>query len=226
MTFDRYFDVVLCIDGTKTMNDVGSDGRSHLDRVKSIAKNIGPFLYAHLRRYRCCLKELRIRLIVFRDYLSDGENAMQDTKWFMFPDEIRAYEACVDSIVADGGGDTSEDGLEALAYAIRSEWTCKAPIRRHIIIVLSDAGTHEIGHCKPSQYYPRGIPKDMGELANWWDSMNDTAKFLVLFTPNEKYWSCISDSWDNVVHYPSLAGSGITERIFDAVFTPILAPDF
>lgn len=226
MAWERYFDVVLCIDGTKTMNDIGSDGISHLDRAKSIAKNIGPHLYSGLRHHGCHLTELRIRLIVFRDYLSDGEDAMQYTDWFMYPDDIRNYEACVDSIVADGGGDAPEDGLEALAYAIRSGWTCKKAVRRHIIIVLSDSCTHEIGHGKSSQYYPRGMPKDMNELANWWDSMSCGTKFLVLFTPDEKYWSCISRDWDNVVHYPSLAGTGISESIFQDMFIPVVAPDF
>lgn len=226
MGVDRYFDIVLCIDGTNSMNDIGPDGKSRLDGVKETAKNIGPYLYRRLRNFGCSLAQLRIRIIVYRDYLSNGGNAMLDTKWFTYPDELRAFESCIDSITASGGGDFREDGLEALAYAIKSDWTNKAPIRRHIIVVWTDADTHELGNGKSSQYYPRGMPKDDVELTAWWDSMNEVSKRLILFAPDESHWNYISDNWDNVIHYPSLAGQGITDRTFDDVFSSVVAPDF
>ena len=223
---NRHFDVVLCVDGTKTMNSIGMDGRTYLDGVKETVKNIGPYLYGRMRRYGCPITQLRIRIIVYRSYLSDSENAMLDTKWFTYPDDIRAFESCVDSIVASGVGDSQKDGLEALAYAIKSDWTNKPAVRRHIIIVWTDADTNEIGCGKSSQYYPRGMPKDIVELTAWWDSMNEVSKRLILFAPDQTNWNYISANWDNVVHYPSLAGQGTTDRIFDEVFSSVVVPDF
>lgn len=220
-----HLDVALCIDGTRTMNDIGMDGMSHLERVKRIVKRIGPQIYERLRMKHIYVHQLRFRIIVFRDYLSDGANAVEVTDWFTYPDDLRAFETCVDSITASGGGNSAEDGLEALAYAITSKWIKEVPIRRHVIMVFTDAGTHNLGNGKTSQYYPRGMPKDIYELTAWWDNMNENSKRLVLLAPDENCWNFISRNWDNVIHYPSLAGQGITDKIFYELLVPIVAPD-
>ena len=74
------------------------------------------------------------------------------TNFFLLPQQAREFEACINSIHADGGGDIPEDGLEALAYAIRSPWTTEGEKQRHVIVVWSDAGTHELG------FGPGGAP--------------------------------------------------------------------
>lgn len=118
-------DLVFCIDGTRTMNDLGNDGQSILDTVKCVARSIGTDIYDIMSSRGQILEQLRARIIVFRDYLADGEHAMMVTDFFSIPQQVAEFEVCISSIHADGGGDIPEDGLEAMAYAIRSKWTAK-----------------------------------------------------------------------------------------------------
>ena len=140
------------------------------------------------------------------------------TNFFLLPQQAREFEACINSIHADGGGDIPEDGLEALAYAIRSPWTTEGEKQRHVIVVWSDAGTHELGFGRAAPNYPKGMPANMSELTDWWETyMRQNSKRLLLFTPNEPGWSHISDYWDNVVHYPSVTGNGLAEQNYQEI---------
>ena len=65
------------------------------------------------------------------------------------------------------------------------------------------------------------MPKDMSTLNDWWDEMNENSKRLILFAPNERSWDYISSQWDNVVHYPSVAGNGLAERSYGEILDAI-----
>jgi len=78
---------------------------------------------------------------------------------------------------------------------------------------------------------PSKMAKDMTELTSWWgDKQNNGytdyhAKRLLLFTPNLPGWSTISDNWENVIHFPSIAGQGLNEvnyaQIIDSIANTI-----
>lgn len=55
--------------------------------------------------------------------------------------------------------------------------------------------------------------------------MNNQAKRLLLFTPDKEGWKTISDTWDNVIHFPSEAGKGLQnvdyKTIIDAIANTI-----
>lgn len=213
-------DVVLCIDGTLTMNDIGRDGQSALDRVKGVAHRIGTDICEIMNRRGKTVEKLRAKVIVFRDYLADGEHAMMLTDFFKLPDQKAEFDRCIDSIKADGGGDEPEDGLEALAYAIRSEWDTEYLRHRKVIIVWSDAGTHDLGFGKKAPHYPRGMASNMAELYDWWEDM-DCSKRLILFTPDDNSWRFISDNWEFTLHYPSAAGEGLHDSDYQNILSCI-----
>ena len=97
------------------------------------------------------------------------EEPMLMTKFFQAAsDEAAQFESCINSIYAAGGGDEPEDGLEALAYAIRSDWTKEGTKKRNIIVVWTDASTHPIGYARNEPKYPKGMPADFNELTRWW----------------------------------------------------------
>ena len=131
-------DIVMCIDATGSMNGI-------LDTVKSNALNFYGDLINSMRKKGKQVNDLRIKVIAFRDYVADGENAMLATDFFRMPDEQEDFRDLVNTISACGGGDEPEDGLEALAYAIRTDWTRDGDKRRHVIVVWTDAPTHELG---------------------------------------------------------------------------------
>ena len=118
---------------------------------------------------------------------------------------------------AMGGGDIPEDGLEALAYAIKSDWTTEGTDQRRVIVVWTDAGTHPLGYGASMPGYPRGMPRNMSELSDWWAEIPKKTSRLVLYAPDEPGWSYISAHWDNVVHYPSVAGNGLAECDYSSI---------
>ena len=97
------------------------------------------------------------------------------TRFFNMPEEKGELFKALNAIQPLGGGDDDEDGLEALAFAIRSAWTPEVPgiDRRQVIVLWTDAGTHELGYGKNSSVYPEGMAKDFKQLQDWWGETDD-----------------------------------------------------
>ena len=216
-------DIVLCIDGTASMQPV-------IDLVKKNALALPDDILAEAKEQKKDIRSLRLRVIVFRDYRSDGEYAMEATEDFfqlLNGEDRELFRQCVESIIADGGGDEPEDGLEALAYAIRSEWTPASPgaKRRQIITVWSDASTHELGFGRGSAAYDPSLPKSFEELTEWWgddeeDSpgyVDNNEKRLLLFTPEAPWWTTVRSNWNNVAFSPSIPGNGLKEQTYEEI---------
>ena len=213
-------DIAMCIDATGSMNNL-------LDIVKKHAISFYDDLVSAMINKGKHIDDLRVRIVVFRDYLSEGTDAMLTTDFFSLPRESRAFADAVNGIKAFGGGDPPEDGLEALAYAIKSKWTSGGNKRRHIIIVWTDDATHPIGFGRCAPNYPQKMPADFEELSEWWGDraepglMDNNAKRLLIFAPDRVYWNTISDSWDNVIHYVSYAGQGLKGLEYEEILSAI-----
>ena len=99
--------------------------------------------------------------------------------------------------------------------------------RRQIIVVWTDASTHELGYARACANYPSNMAKDFDELTEWWGDeqmhgyMDQYAKRLLLFAPEANYWTDISSSWDNVIHFPSQAGNGLGEVRYEEIIDTI-----
>ncbi len=213
-------DIVFVIDATGSMSDL-------IDIVKNNAINFHSDIQEVMSKKGKTIQDFRIKVIAFRDYIADGEDAMLRTDFFNLPDETEEFKETVNSISAFGGGDEPEDGLEALAFAIRSKWNTEGLKRRQLIVVWSDASTHPLGFGKHIDNYPKKMAADFNELTKWWGDkdnngyMDYNSKRLILFTPDVPGWSDIRNSWDNVIHYMSEAGKGLEEvnynQIIDAI---------
>lgn len=210
-------DMVFCIDATGSMEDTAGNQRRIINMVKENALNFYTDLMRKMEAKHKHIAQLRVRVVAFRDYLADGENAMLVTDFFRLPEQAAAFESCINSISAMGGGDIPEDGLEALAYAMKSKWTSDGTDQRRVIVVWTDAGTHPLGYGAAADNYPKGMPANLSELGDWWDDIPLKSKRLVLYAPDEPGWSHISANWDNVVHYPSVAGNGLAEYDYSSI---------
>lgn len=218
LTTGYYIDCVFCIDGTASMEDITGRQEKIINQVKQNAIHFYDDLKASMERKYQKLAQLRIRLILFRDYLADGIHAMEVTNFFELPQQTEQFAACVNSIRAGGGGDEPEDGLEALAYAMKSKWTTRGAQKRQVIVVWTDAGTHELGFGKESPYYPKGMPANLAELEDCWDEMDYNAKRLIVYAPDTNYWNYISENWDNAyLLVPSAAGGGMSEHQYGEI---------
>ncbi len=214
-------DIVFCIDSTGSMVDF-------IDMVKKKAISFYDDLINAMEAKNKHIDNVRIKIVSYRDYLADGENAMMSTEFFTLPEQSLEFSNTVKSIEAFGGGDEPEDGLEALAFCMRSKWNKEGTKRRQIIVVWSDASTHPLGFCSSSDHYPKDImAKNFAELSDWWGDkqnqpyMSYSAKRLILYTPKSAGWKDIIENWDNVVHYPSAAGEGMKELDYKEILSAI-----
>ena len=214
-------DMVFCIDVTGSMDNI-------IEIVQNNALNLYQDVKNCMERKGKHVDALRVRIVAYRDYLADKEDAMLVTNFFTLPDEADNLKKCVSSLVAEGGGDNPEDGLEALTYAIRSKWNMETGAKkRHVIVLWTDDDTHQIGHGRKASSYPKGMPDSFAELTAWWgDSdepgyMDQEAKRLILFAPDMPGWKQVSDNWDKVLHYPSEAGDGLKDVEYSQIISVI-----
>lgn len=213
-------DMVFCIDVTGSMDHI-------IEIVRNNALNLHQDVKACMDSKGKHVDSLRVRIVAFRDYSWDGADAMLVTNFFTLPEEGDKLEKCMSSLVAKGGGDDPEDGLEAVAYAIKSQWNTEGAKKRHVIVVWSDDDVHPLGFGKSSVYYPNGMAANLGELTAWWGDadepgyMDQEAKRLILFTPSMPGWEQVSDNWDKVLHYPSDAGSGLKDVEYNQIISII-----
>ena len=149
---------------------------------------------------------------------------MMVTRFFELPEEREVLRDHVNSIVADGGGDPPEDGLEALAYAIKSDWDYSWQKSRQVIALWTDDEAHPIGFGSAAPNYPKGMPRSMEELTEWWNDdsiIKQQSKRLLLFAPDTPAWSYISSMWKNCVHAPSKIGQGLREQDYNTILDTI-----
>lgn len=210
-------DMVFCIDATGSMEDFTGNQQRIINMVKQNALNFYDDVSKKMREKNKPMAQLRVRVIQFRDFLADGEAAMMGTDFFQLPQQAEEFAECIHSIHAEGGGDIPEDGLEALAFAMKSKWTTQGMRKRQVIVVWTDAGTHELGFGKRSKYYPDGMPSNLMELEDWWMGMNNYAKRLVMFAPNSNYWNYISDNFNNAWLIPTEENKGMQEQSYAAI---------
>ncbi|MEO5875859.1 MAG: vWA domain-containing protein [Streptosporangiaceae bacterium] len=206
-------DIVLCIDVTDSMRPV-------LDLVKESALSFHERLEDEMARKNKSISQLRIRVIAFRDFGDNADDAIQQTEFMAFPDQAGEFDTFVRGLYAGGGGDFPESGLEALALAINSSWERGLDRRRHIIVLFTDASAHPLGDPKAvaAYSYPRGIPGSLDDLAEQWGYarsktalMENSAKRLVLYAPPLYPWTDLYEEWNLTVHFPSKAGEGLQE---------------
>lgn len=104
------------------MIDVTGSMGHIINMVKKNALNLYEDVYNNMKAKQKVISKMRIRVIAFRDYLADGADAMLVSNFFDMPEQSEQLKQCVELLKAEGGGDVPEDGLEALAYAIKSKW--------------------------------------------------------------------------------------------------------
>ena len=216
-------DIVFCIDTTGSMGPL-------LDKVKENALSFYNDLRNSMMQKGKSISKLRAKVVAFKDYIADRENAMLVTDFFeLNGGDSQEFDKGVKSLYPSGGGDEPEDALEALAYAMKSKWTKEGDKRRHLIVVWSDASTHPLGFSSSSSFYPKNMIKDFDELTNLWDGdiedggcMDENAKRLLIFAPEAEYWTTIADTWNNVIHFPSSAGDGLDGLTYAEILSQII----
>lgn len=231
-------DVVFCIDSTMSMQYM-------IGEVTQNALHFYDDLARKMEEMGKCVDKVRVRIISFRDYNHDMDRSMESTRFFELPEEKEKFERAMKSITVFGGGDDAESSLEALAYAIRSDWRATTDRYRQVIVLWTDDEPHPLNdrsyqrniysslpNNDPARYYPsRELPRDLSELCDWWEDpdlgyIDQTGKRLLLFSPLQvegtsgpkaSYaWGEIRD-WSNVIHRNVSSTGNLQELDYDVV---------
>jgi hypothetical protein len=212
-------DLVFCIDATGSMGGL-------IDKVKINAIKLESDLSDGLAEAGKVINNLRVRVISFRDYFVDGNNAMDASEFFSLPDQSTQLSEYIGSITAMGGGDEPESGLEALAIAMKSDWVGSAEKKRHVIVVWTDASTHELEKDGLKEMpLEESMPTNFDELTDMWegqDGMDMSAKRLILFAPDAYAWTDMANHWSQTIQHTSKAAEGLSDVDYDSILSTIV----
>lgn len=214
---DRNVDIVFCIDGTGSMSGV-------IDTIKAHARRFQQDLTEALIEAKSNITSLRVKLITFRDYGCDTD-AMEITRFFELPGDQAEFESALAKIDAHGGGDSPENGFEALYYAMKSEFVT-GPKDRQIIVLFTDADALELGERKGSAGYPSEMVDKAGLETMWVCKgsqegyLRERLKRLVVFAPvGTKYADLV---WNRYAYTPVEPGEGLKEIDFSEIIRSIV----
>lgn len=219
-------DVALCIDGTGSMHGL-------IDNIRQTARSVHELFIEGMASQHRRVSRFRIRVIVFRDYQEDGNDAMVESDFFDLddPDQQLAFEDFVDGIEAMGGGDGPENALEAITLALRSKWTTSGGrFRRHAIMLFTDAPALPLRDPQRMEApgYPQDMPATLSELQDLFEQGDPVHApdysprhgRLVVFAPESAgdTWSAFK-TWERTWVVPTRPGGGCAEvELKDAMF--------
>lgn len=215
--FTYAIDIVLAIDATGSM-------AAFLDTVKRSARRLYQDIDLSLRSMSKSTDELRIRVVVFRDFYqrnSVSTSSIEGTKFFSMPSELEQFARYVEKIQPTSPDmDGRANGLEALAEAIRSQWNQRASKRRQIVAVWTDGGAYPLDYRQTNKPigYPSNMPSDFDQLTDMWESDLDPSwKRLILYAPDVYPWRNIANYWENTLHYSARAGEGLSGTDYNQI---------
>ena len=211
-------DIVFCIDVSGSMTPI-------IDAVKANALSFYDDVQTNLTAKGKNVTQLRVRVVAFRDLVADGEAALEESPFYALPEERSGFSEFVSGLVAEGGGDVPESGLEAVALAVNSPWTTTGDRRRQVIVVWTDQPAHTMDPSVVPADLASRVPADFSAFTDVWEDeqgvMGSSSKRLILFAPDGPGWSDISAVWENVVHHPSQAGGGLSEVDYGTIVDSI-----
>ncbi len=187
---DCDIDIVMCIDNTYSMTGL-------LSMVKNNALNFCDDLTEYCTNHHRVVKSMRVKVISFGDF---EEKPLMISEMFKFPEEKDQFREFVNAITVEGGGDTPENSLEAIASALQTDWVKTDNRLRHVVVLYTDAPACELDDSKKhTEHYPADMPKNFKELTSRWKKMDPNARKLVIFAPSSaEPWAKIDEKWPDV----------------------------
>ncbi len=217
----RNIDIVFCIDGTGSMTPC-------IDSVKENARRFYADFAKAMTDRGSEIDMMRIKIIVFRDYKSDGQSSMVESAFFELPAEEQEFSAYLDGIHASGGCGEDANGLEALHYAMKSDFTT-GPKDRQVIVLFADTTAIPLGLRKAYAGYPRDMVDDNGLLETWMcmqkypTKLRERCKRLVMFAPKGSCYEEMKQRYNRSVFVPVEIHSGLDGVAFDDIIKIIAA---
>lgn len=213
------FDITFVIDATASMGTT-------IQRLKESALKFGNELEQQLENYGRGISQLRMRVIDFADFASEGKDAIHASEFFAIPEEQTKFVSAVEAIKYENRGvDISTNALEALWVAMKSDWVDLSVYARgrHMIILITDSYPRHFGERNGCVgYVADDYPESIQELENIWceraeqggghTKLSSRGKRLFLLAPEGKdvnghSWDTVS-GWEQVFYQPVKLGRG------------------
>ena len=218
----RNIDVVFCIDGTGSMGPC-------IESVKSNARRFHLEFVSEMTERGSEIDSMRIKVIVFRDYKDDGDGSMVESPFFELPADNSDFEKFLSEVSATGGGDGPENGLEALYYAMKSDFTTGSKDRQ-VIVLFTDAEALDLRQRAGCPGYPADMVDENGLIELWGcvtqDSsikLRDRIKRLVMFAPNGTKYKELSSKLKRSMFEPVNMADGLGDIDFKDIIKLIAA---
>ena len=218
----RNIDVVFCIDGTGSMAPC-------IESVKSNARRFHLEFVSAMTDLGSEIDSMRVKVIVFRDYHDDGEQAMVQSPFFELPTDTAVFEKFLADISANGGGDGPENGLEAMYYAMKSDFTTGAKDRQ-VIVLFTDAEALDLKQRASEAGYPADMVDEAGLIEMWACMAQDSSfklrernKRLVMFAPDGTKYKALKSKLNRSVFEPVNMADGLGDIDFKEIIKIIAA---
>ena len=166
---------------------------------------------------------------MFRDYHDDGDQAMVESPFFELPTDTADFEKFLADISANGGGDGPENGLEALYYAMKSDFTTAAKDRQ-VIVLFTDAEALDLKQRASEAGYPSDMVDEAGLIEMWACMAQDPGfklrernKRLVMFAPDGTKYKALKAKLNRSVFEPVNMADGLADIDFKEIIKIIAA---
>ena len=218
----RNIDMVFCIDGTGSMSPC-------IDNVKENARKFHTEFVSAMTDMGSEIDSMRVKVIVFRDYGTDGAESMAESPFFELPTDSADFEKFLADVSASGGGDAPENGLEALYFAMKSDFTTGAKDRQ-VIVLFTDDDALDLQERKGADGYPDDMV-DMDGLIETWGCKSQDVSFklrerlerLVVFAPESTKYKGLTEKLKRSVFVPVNMEDGLKEIDFQEIIKIIAA---
>ena len=196
-------DVVLCMETSVLF----------CEKAREMVRFFYPALLAGMDDVGQPLGVLRVKMIAFGDYGADTA-AMVESPFCELPaEESRLLEFVNGVPFNDGSG--PKNALEAVALAMKSDWTTEGSKRRHMIAVVTHSEALPLGARADCPNYPAGMPKDLKEMESLWEcpdpqfvsTFDARVGFLIAVAPPVYPWDYSEvGCWNRVILRERVAG--------------------
>ena len=216
---ERNVDIVFCIDGTGSMTPC-------IDNVKRNALKFHDDLIETVKADGSLVTGVRVKIIMFRDYKSD-DDAMVESRFFELPDDEEEFASYLAGITAHGGCGEDANGLEAMYYAMKSDWVT-GPRDRQVIVVFADTDAINVGRRADYPGYPREL-KSLRDLLDVWEgasqsgTLSDRLKRAVFFAPAGSNYEELCQSMARSTFKSVDPGCGMADIEFSSIVKTISA---
>ena len=217
----RCIDIVFCIDGTGSMTPCFENVKANARRFYSDFANAMTSMGSEIDM-------MRIKMIIFRDYKSDGEESMVESRFFELPDEDSEFASYLAGLSAHGGCGEDANGLEALYFAMKSDFTT-GQNDRQVIVLCADTTAIPLLRRRNCPDYPSDMVDYDGLLNLWLDAQSAATnlrqrnKRLVMFAPLGSVYEDMSQQFNRSVFQAVEIHKGLDDIPFDDIIKIIAA---